>query len=175
MCFNALISNTDDHPRNHAMIAKDRPWRLSPAYDLTPTPHISKERRDLALICGDQGRIINTRNLLSQSGRFLLEAATQWRSWLTCVYRSPTTGMPPLDVKVSPTPTASGLRRPSSIQDLISITSTRPRFAVASRALYPSRGSGNAYSRGRMIARKEHCGSIKPQAESDAYDQQHRE
>jgi serine/threonine-protein kinase HipA len=75
MCFNALISNTDDHPRNHAMIAKDRPWRLSPAYDLTPTPHISKERRDLALICGDQGRIINTRNLLSQSGRFLLEAA----------------------------------------------------------------------------------------------------
>lgn len=38
MCFNALISNSDDHPRNHAIIAKGRDWRLSPAYDLTPTP-----------------------------------------------------------------------------------------------------------------------------------------
>jgi len=73
MCFNALISNTDDHPRNHAMIAKGKPWRLSPAYDLTPMPHISLERRDLALICGDQGRVISTKNLLSQAGRFLLE------------------------------------------------------------------------------------------------------
>lgn len=73
MCFNALISNTDDHPRNHAMIAKEKPWRLSPAYDLTPMPHVSLERRDLALICGDQGRVINIRNLLSQSGRFLLD------------------------------------------------------------------------------------------------------
>ncbi len=75
MCFNALISNTDDHPRNHAMIAKDKPWRLSPAYDLTPMPHVSLERRDLALVCGDQGRIINTKNLLSQASRFLLESA----------------------------------------------------------------------------------------------------
>ena len=73
MCFNGLISNTDDHPRNHAVIAKDRPWRLSPAYDLTPALHISLERRDLALTCGDQGRVINTKNLLSQAGRFLLE------------------------------------------------------------------------------------------------------
>ena len=34
MCFNALISNIDDHPRNHALIAKEREWNLSPAYDL---------------------------------------------------------------------------------------------------------------------------------------------
>jgi serine/threonine-protein kinase HipA len=73
MCFNGLISNTDDHPRNHAAIAKGRPWRLSPAYDLTPMPHVSLERRDLALICGDQGRVINSRNLLSRAERFLLE------------------------------------------------------------------------------------------------------
>ena len=31
MCFNAAVSNLDDHPRNHAMVAVDRPWRLSPA------------------------------------------------------------------------------------------------------------------------------------------------
>lgn len=72
MCFNALISNTDDHPRNHAVIASGRDWKLSPAYDLVPMPQISVERRDLAMICGDQGRFANARNLLSQSARFLL-------------------------------------------------------------------------------------------------------
>lgn len=72
MCFNALISNVDDHPRNHALIAKTRDWGLAPAYDLTPQPLISLEGRDLAMICGDQGRIANKTNLLSQSARFLL-------------------------------------------------------------------------------------------------------
>jgi serine/threonine-protein kinase HipA len=72
MCFNALISNTDDHPRNHALIAKSKHWRLSPAYDLTPATPVSIERRDLSLICGDRGRFANADNLLSQSGRFLL-------------------------------------------------------------------------------------------------------
>ena len=65
MCFNALISNIDDHPRNHAIIAKDRDWKLSPAYDLTPTNPISLEHRDLALICGDSGRYANAENLIS--------------------------------------------------------------------------------------------------------------
>jgi serine/threonine-protein kinase HipA len=73
MVFNALISNIDDHPRNHAVIAKDRDWKLSPAYDLTPSPVIAQERRDLAMAAGDQGRFANARNLLSQRARFLLE------------------------------------------------------------------------------------------------------
>lgn len=49
MCFNALISNTDDHPRNHALLADGKDWRLSPAYDLTPAPLIASDRRDLGL------------------------------------------------------------------------------------------------------------------------------
>lgn len=72
MVFNGLISNTDDHPRNHAMLAMNDSWALSPAYDLTPTSPVSLERRDLALICGDDGRYANAQNMLSQSGRFLL-------------------------------------------------------------------------------------------------------
>ncbi|MFP5296173.1 MAG: HipA domain-containing protein, partial [Alphaproteobacteria bacterium] len=72
MAFDALISNTDDHPRNHAAIALGRGWRLTPAYDLTPTPSISEDRRDLAMACGAQGRFANADNLLSESGRFLL-------------------------------------------------------------------------------------------------------
>jgi len=73
MCFNALISNTDDHPRNHAIIAKDADWKLSPAYDLTPATPISIERRDLAMSCGDAGRYAHAGNLHSQSIRFLVE------------------------------------------------------------------------------------------------------
>ena len=73
MCFNALISNIDDHPRNIALIAKERDWNLSPAYDLTPSPLIAQDRRDLAMACGDLGRFANANNVLSQAARFLLE------------------------------------------------------------------------------------------------------
>ena len=72
MVFNALITNTDDHPRNHAVIAPEHEWRLSPAYDLTPFPLVSEERRDLALTIGDYGRYANATNALSQCARFLL-------------------------------------------------------------------------------------------------------
>lgn len=73
MVFNALISNIDDHPRNHAVIAKDRNWKLSPAYDLTPSPVVAQDRRDLAMDAGDHGRFANAKNLLSQRARFLLD------------------------------------------------------------------------------------------------------
>jgi serine/threonine-protein kinase HipA len=79
MVFNALISNLDDHPRNHAVIAMGTDWSLSPAYDLTPSISVSLERRDLAMICGDRGRYAHARNLLSQCERFLVtpEAAAR--------------------------------------------------------------------------------------------------
>jgi serine/threonine-protein kinase HipA len=72
VCFNALISNTDDHPRNHALLARDTAWSLSPAYDLTPNPMIALERRDLAMAFGDWGRYANRTNLISQCERFLV-------------------------------------------------------------------------------------------------------
>lgn len=73
MCFNALISNTDDHPRNHAVLAMDNEWKLSRAYDLLPDTPVSIEERFLALSCGDQGRLTHVDNLLSQCARFLLK------------------------------------------------------------------------------------------------------
>lgn len=73
MCFNALISNIDDHPRNQAVVSMDTDWKLSPAYDLTPSTPISVEHRDLALECGDMGRFANAENLLSQCERFYLK------------------------------------------------------------------------------------------------------
>jgi serine/threonine-protein kinase HipA len=66
--FNALISNIDDHPRNHALIAPGRDWMLSPAYDLTPAPLISQ-----AMQSGEQAPFANAENILSQHARFLLE------------------------------------------------------------------------------------------------------
>lgn len=39
IAFNILISNTDDHFRNHGFLwSGKKGWRLSPAYDLNPTP-----------------------------------------------------------------------------------------------------------------------------------------
>jgi serine/threonine-protein kinase HipA len=45
MVFNVLISNVDDHLRNHGFIWKgEHGWRLSPAYDINPIPADLKER-----------------------------------------------------------------------------------------------------------------------------------
>ncbi len=73
MCFSAAISNLDAHPRNHALLAKDKTWRLSPAYDLTPMPVVALDRRDLAMECGPLGRLANKSNLIGAAGRFLLD------------------------------------------------------------------------------------------------------
>lgn len=69
MVFNAAVSNLDDHPRNHAILARENTWRLSPAYDLTPFAVISQQR-SLALRCGLHGR---GANLISGHGRFMID------------------------------------------------------------------------------------------------------
>ncbi len=98
MVFNAAVTNNDDHPRNHALLRRPKGWRLSPAYDLVPTPLVSLERRDLALTVGNYGRTTSLYNLLSQAGRFglsnedarkeidqIVAVARQWReSFFAC-------------------------------------------------------------------------------------------
>ncbi len=45
LVFNILISNTDDHLRNHGFLyAGQEGWRLSPAYGLNPVPTDMKPR-----------------------------------------------------------------------------------------------------------------------------------
>nr|WP_235271774.1 HipA domain-containing protein [Gluconobacter oxydans] len=45
MVFNVLISNVDDHLRNHGFLwSEDKGWHLSPAYDLNPVPSDIKAR-----------------------------------------------------------------------------------------------------------------------------------
>ncbi len=53
MVFNALVTNLDDHPRNHAVIGTATGgWRLSPAFDLVASSAASADNRELAMICG---------------------------------------------------------------------------------------------------------------------------
>lgn len=70
MIFNAMVTNNDDHPRNHALLSTRTGWRLSPAYDLVPKPMVSQELRDLALTVGKYGRSAGRYNLLSQCDVF---------------------------------------------------------------------------------------------------------
>ena len=98
MVFNAAVTNNDDHPRNHALLRRQKGWRLSPAYDLVPAHVVSLERRDLALTVGSYGRTASIYNLLSQAGRFglsaeearaeidrIVEAVRHWRdSFFAC-------------------------------------------------------------------------------------------
>ena len=46
---------------------------LSPAYDLTPSPAISQDRRDLAMVCGEMGRCQRQEHPLA-AARYLLNA-----------------------------------------------------------------------------------------------------
>jgi serine/threonine-protein kinase HipA len=93
MVFNAMVTNNDDHPRNHAMLRTPGGWRLSPAYDIVPVPLISLERRDLALEAGRYGRVASIYNLLSDCASFglsldeakqlidhMVEAVKTWRA-----------------------------------------------------------------------------------------------
>ncbi|CAN7605569.1 MULTISPECIES: type II toxin-antitoxin system HipA family toxin [unclassified Variovorax] len=75
MVFNAMVTNNDDHPRNHAVLHRPGGWRLSPAYDIVPKPLVSQERRDLALEVGRFGRAASRYNLLSQCDVFGLSPA----------------------------------------------------------------------------------------------------
>lgn len=45
LLLNLLISNTDDHLRNHGFLLTPQGWRLSPLYDVNPNPY----GRELAL------------------------------------------------------------------------------------------------------------------------------
>lgn len=70
MAFNAMVTNNDDHPRNHALLRTPGGWRLSPAYDIVPVPLAPREQRDLALNAGRYGHAASLYNLLSECAVF---------------------------------------------------------------------------------------------------------
>ena len=69
MVFNILVSNTDDHLRNHGFIFENGGYFLSKAYDIVPTPLLSTERFQ-HLSVGLHGRLSTLGNAISAAGVF---------------------------------------------------------------------------------------------------------
>ncbi|MDP2792833.1 MAG: HipA domain-containing protein, partial [Sulfurisoma sp.] len=77
IAFNILVSNDDDHLRNHAFIwdPPGKGWRLSPLYDVVPRPQLGLERY-LHMSVGPQGRLATLGNLIAAHGSFGLAKTT---------------------------------------------------------------------------------------------------
>jgi serine/threonine-protein kinase HipA len=90
--FGILISNTDDHLRNHGfLLTGPAGWRLSPAYDLNPVPTDVKPRVLTTAITLDDGtasldlaletaeyfdlKPVEARKIVGQAGK----AVSEWR------------------------------------------------------------------------------------------------
>lgn len=88
MVFNILVTNNDDHLRNHAFLydPAGRGWRLSPLYDVVPSPEVGTDRF-LNLAAGPQGRAARLDNALAGAGAFGLrrsEAAPIVKELVAC-------------------------------------------------------------------------------------------
>ncbi|MDP2225976.1 MAG: type II toxin-antitoxin system HipA family toxin [Moraxellaceae bacterium] len=116
MCYNALIGNDDDHPKNHAVLFQRGQWRLSPLYDVVPALDGAPPPM-LAMAVGQQGRVISRENLLSHAAHFglsqegaavALDEVAGWESELKAHYRSVL--LPPLAERVIRSVDAGRLR-----------------------------------------------------------------
>ena len=67
--FNMAVSNTDDHLRNHAFLWNRKGWKLSPLYDVNPTPY----GNELSLNVNEYDNRISGELVLSVAGRFGLD------------------------------------------------------------------------------------------------------
>jgi serine/threonine-protein kinase HipA len=73
MVFNILVTNDDDHLRNHGFVWDPRlsGWALSPLYDVMPRAAVADERY-LQLGVGPQGRLADLDNALAAHAKFTL-------------------------------------------------------------------------------------------------------
>ena len=71
MVFNILMDNTDDHEKNHALLAADPDrhgrYRLSPAYDVLPSEGAHGYQE---FACGDEGPDSTLANAMSRCQDF---------------------------------------------------------------------------------------------------------
>jgi serine/threonine-protein kinase HipA len=72
MVFNVLISNTDDHLRNHGYLRDAGGWLLAPAYDLNPMP-IDVKPRHHALTLDDADDASSIDTAMAVAGQFGLK------------------------------------------------------------------------------------------------------
>lgn len=113
MAYNALVGNSDDHPRNHAVIWQGGTWRLAPMYDVLPMLDEGPAQA-LAMEVGMQGNALSRANLLSQhahfaltqeQAEFILDEVAGWEQALKDHYAQYLTGIE-LDVAIAATSAA---------------------------------------------------------------------
>lgn len=82
MVFNAVCGNDDDHVRNHAIVygAKERRWRLAPAFDVVPNPVETPGRLHMQLSLGRFD--ISREAVLADAHRFGFTSAMDAASYL---------------------------------------------------------------------------------------------
>ena len=73
IAFSILISNTDDHLRNHGFLRHGGSWALSPAFDLNPNPAPGPKHLSTAIDLTDTAASVDT--LMSVADRFGLDAS----------------------------------------------------------------------------------------------------
>jgi serine/threonine-protein kinase HipA len=74
IAFSVLISNTDDHLRNHGFLhERGDSWMLSPAFDLNPNPHPGSKDLSTAIDYTDTRASVDT--LMSVASYFRLNAS----------------------------------------------------------------------------------------------------
>jgi serine/threonine-protein kinase HipA len=104
IAFSVAIHNTDDHFRNHGLLRSQGGWRLSPAFDMNPNPHLAEERSTSiggATARGDEldGLLSNRSSFGLSAGdagavlREVIEAVRGWREVAT------SHGIPAAEVK----------------------------------------------------------------------------
>lgn len=81
LVFNFLICNTDDHLRNTGFLydARNRGWRLSPAFDLNPMPGDRRESK--TWLTEDSGPIDSRDTLMEGAPHFRLDAGKAAAIW----------------------------------------------------------------------------------------------
>ncbi len=78
LVFNILISNTDDHLRNHGFLyAGQEGWRLSPAYDLNPVP-VDIKPRVLTTAINEDDNTASLALAMEVAGYFEIDEAKAW-------------------------------------------------------------------------------------------------
>ena len=71
--FNVLTANRDDHLRNHGFLRTRKGWRLSPAFDVNPSP----EKLEHSLAINDTLRIPDLEIVLETAPFYRLSGATR--------------------------------------------------------------------------------------------------
>jgi len=77
MAFSILISNTDDHLRNHGFLhERADSWSLSPAFDLNPNPDPGPKELSTAIDFSDTRASVDTLMEVAEYFRLNAEGAT---------------------------------------------------------------------------------------------------